>query len=83
MSITYAVLENLPQTAKTFLSKIYIYIFLDPFLCNSVGPKTLDKDIFEDCKIRPCLMYMYFVHKYDIIHNPFGNFFFEWDTFII
>ena len=45
MSITNAVLENWPKTRDNFLNKkkIYIGIFLDPFLCNFVRPNTSGK----------------------------------------
>ena len=42
MSITNAVLENLPQNRYNFLSKQKI-IFLAPFLSNFMRPKTWDK----------------------------------------
>ena len=42
MFITNAVLKNLPLNRDNFL-KYKKYIYLDPFLCNFVRPKTWDK----------------------------------------
>ena len=40
VSINNAVLENLPYNRDTYVKK---YVFLDPFLCNFVRPKTCNK----------------------------------------
>ena len=43
-----ALLDNWPQNRDTLLSKRNI--FLDPFLCNFVRPKTSEEDLFQKCQ---------------------------------